>query len=280
VEVGARLNRTEESRTVVEDGALRPNSPDTQTNTRVTGSAGLSWAFWQKGTDRVGVFTNIKNAFKPAAIDFGLDSEGAILKPETARSLELGVKATLFNGRLSMEVDAFRMDFENLVVPQANGALANAGKERFQGVEGEFVFRFRPDLMGRLSYSNHDTRFTDYAKDFGSGTLTQLAGKRLEMSPYHLGALGLVYAPAKGFTASVEANYVGGVYLNQRNTAPSDAYTTLAASLGYRTAAWEFRLTGQNLTDQRNPVAESELGDAQYYRLPGRQVDASVRFRF
>ncbi|MFZ1614268.1 MAG: hypothetical protein WAT51_08865 [Holophaga sp.] len=39
-------------------------------------------------------------------------------------------------------------------------------------------------------------------------------------------------------------------------------------------------LLGQNLSDRRNPVAESELADAQYYRLPGRRVSASVRLQF
>ncbi len=41
---------------------------------------------------------------------------------------------------------------------------------------------------------------------------------------------------------------------------------------------WELRLDGYNLTDRRDPVAESELGDAQFYRLPGRSVVGSVSY--
>jgi len=33
-----------------------------------------------------------------------------------------------------------------------------------------------------------------------------------------------------------------------------------------------------NLNDQRPPVAESELGDAQYYLLPARRVEVSARW--
>ena len=40
------------------------------------------------------------------------------------------------------------------------------------------------------------------------------------------------------------------------------------------------RVDGENLSDRRDPVAESELGDAQYYRLPARSFLASVRFGF
>ena len=47
-----------------------------------------------------------------------------------------------------------------------------------------------------------------------------------------------------------------------------------------RAGTWELRVDGQNLTNRRNPVAESELGDSQYYLLPGRSVNASIRMRF
>jgi outer membrane receptor protein involved in Fe transport len=43
---------------------------------------------------------------------------------------------------------------------------------------------------------------------------------------------------------------------------------------------YELRLDGRNLTDQRPPVAESEVGDTQYYRLPSREVRVSARVRF
>ena len=158
--------------------------------------------------------------------------------------------------------------------------LIISGKQRFQGVEADLRYRFAADLSTRVSYSYHDTRFRDFAFEFDPGVPTQLKGNRLEMSPYQLGAVGLLYAPANGFTGSLELNYTGGVYLNKRNTAPVGGYTTLAAGLGYRTGTWEFRVDGQNLTNRRNPVAESELGDSQYYLLPGRSVNASIRVRF
>jgi len=37
---------------------------------------------------------------------------------------------------------------------------------------------------------------------------------------------------------------------------------------------------GHNLTDERPPVAESELGDAQYYRIPSRRIELSLTRRF
>jgi iron complex outermembrane receptor protein len=292
VETGLRLTRAEETRrtaTLEFASGIPEGGVDAHTTTRLGGSAGATWTAWQAGEDHLNLFAGVRSTFKPAAIDFGLDSAAQILKPETATSYDLGAKADLLGRRLTLEASFFRMDFENLVVPQsvidpvtgtASPTLTNAGTERFQGVEASAAWRFTHDLTARLAYSYHDTRFRNYAKDFGDGTLTQLAGKRLEMSPYHLGGLGLAYAPDRGLTATIELNYVGAVFLNQRNTAPAGGYATWAASLGWREHAWEFRLAGQNLTDRRKPVAESELGDAQYYLLPGRQLTLSARCRF
>jgi hypothetical protein len=38
--------------------------------------------------------------------------------------------------------------------------------------------------------------------------------------------------------------------------------------------------TSRNLTDRRDPVAESELGEAQYYRLYPRRFDVSASVHF
>jgi len=63
---------------------------------------------------------------------------------------------------------------------------------------------------------------------------TQLAGKKLEMSPDNLAAVGFVYAPPKGINGSFVLNYIGERFLNKRNTALADAFTTIGFGLGYR----------------------------------------------
>ena len=50
--------------------------------------------------------------------------------------------------------------------------------------------------------------------------------------------------------------------------------------MGYRFGRYEVRLDGRNLSDKRDPVAESELGDAQYYRLFSRALKLSANVRF
>jgi iron complex outermembrane receptor protein len=174
------------------------------------------------------------------------------------------------------------MHFENLVTPVSIGglpALINAGTERFKGFESGISLFLSHDVLARGTYSFHDARFIDFVQDFG-GVPTQLAGNRLEMSARHQGAIGVNYAPVRGFIAGVDLYYTGGRFLNKRNTAPADGFATVGVSAGYRMLRWEFRVDARNLGDRRDAVAESELGDSQYYLMTARRVDATFTWHF
>lgn len=81
-------------------------------------------------------------------------------------------------------------------------------------------------------------------------------------------------------TANANVNYTGDRFLNKRNTALAPGFTTLDAGIGYRMSRIEVRLDARNLTDRRDAVAESEFGDAQFYRMPARTVQAGVSLRY
>ena len=134
-------------------------------------------------------------------------------------------------------------------------------------------------LWARLAYSFHDAKFRDFVQDFG-GVPTQLAGNRLEMSARDMGAVGVIWAPVSGFTAHGEARYTGSRYLNKRNIAKADAFASYSAGIGWKMKNWQVRLDGENLSDRRDPVSEAELADAQYYRLPARQICLSFNWLF
>jgi len=192
------------------------------------------------------------------------------------------VRSRLDNGRLELEISGFWMDFRNLVIATAvNGvpALHNSGQNRFKGVEAEFEWQALDHLTVRGAYALHDARFTDSVQVF-DGVPTQLAGKRLEMSAHHTAGASLAWAPERGLVAFADLHYVGSRFLNKRNTALADGYAELSGGVGWRAGRVEVRVDGHNLTDERPPISESELGDAQYYRLPARRVDVTARLKF
>lgn len=286
LEAGVRLNHTEEKRDgEVETEAGEVAASDELTVTRGGGSLGVSYRVLGDEVDErdaVWVFADWRNTYKPAAMDFGPEAEGEILDPETAVAIEAGAKGAHLDGRLTWGVTAFRMDFDNLVVAQSvdgRPALVNAGEERFDGVELEGAWRPLTGLAVQATYAWHDPRFRDYEQAF-DGVPTQLSGNQLEMSPQDLASLGVSWYPRRGFLAHGEAQYVGEHYLNKRNTAKADAYTLWSAGLGWRFDRLDLRLDGWNLGDERDAVAESELGDAQYYRMPARSWRATAVWRF
>ena len=205
-----------------------------------------------------------------------------MLNPETSRSYEVGLKAATMNGRLDVEASFFQMDFENLVtstVVNGQPALINSGKTRFKGVEIAADVRLANSSFVRATYSAHDGKFVDFVEAF-DGVPTQLAGKRFEMSAKRLGSIGVGLSPEHGIIANITVNYTGDRYLNKRNTALAPSFSTVDASAGYRTGRVEFRVDGRNLGDRRDAVAESEFGDAQYYRMTARTFRTGVVFAY
>ncbi len=269
---GVRMNATSEKR------GAGPES----THSRPSGSLGALFGLWEQGANHVRVFANYRDTFKPAAFDFGLAENEGILEPETSRSYESGIKLRALDGVMDLEASVFRMNFENLVtatIVNNQPALINAGTTRFQGVEVASDVRLSRALTARGTYSFHDGKFVNFVQDFGD-VPTQLGGKRFEMSARHLASAGLTFAPELGVIVYGSVNYSGDRYLNKRNTALASAFATVDAGLGYRLGEMELRLDGRNLSDRRDPVAESEFGDAQYYRMTARTVRAGIALRY
>ena len=281
---GVRLNVTQEHQQVV-DGGAGTNDEQTRTDLRPGASLGAIFTAWQQKQDSVGLYINYRDTFKPAAIDFGIgEAEGGplILKPETSQSVEGGMKGRFFDRRMEAEASGFLMNFDNLVTASSvNGvpSLINSGKQRFEGFESSAAYFFARQIILRGTYSFHNASFTDFVQDF-NGVPMQLAGRRLQMSARNLASVGVQYSPARGFTGGAEINYTGNQYLDMLNTALAGGFATFGLNAGYRTHHWELRVDGSNLSDRRDPVAESELGDSQFYLLPGRRVDAGLRLFF
>src|SRR5262249_17012232 len=129
IDAGIRLNVTRESRDDADPGA-GTSSHDERTDVRAGANVGAIFTAWQHDQDAVRLYVNYRGTFKPAAIDFGIgeNDEGGdafrrlfhlrrgtplraaapqdeedgrtILKPETSRSVEGGIKSRLWNRRV------------------------------------------------------------------------------------------------------------------------------------------------------------------------------------
>jgi iron complex outermembrane receptor protein len=271
IDLGARLNRTSERRDVRDPDGSDSGSRDT---TRLSGTLGAEYTFFERGRDAFAAFGDYRNAFKPAAIDFGPEAEPDILAPETANSFEVGLKGRMGDGKLSWTASAFRMNFHNLVVATTVNnlpALESAGSERFKGVELEMDYAVAPSMRVEAGYSYHDSHFVHYAP---------FDGNRIPMVPYDLFSAGVIYGSASGFNANLILKYAGPRMLDEENDASAGAYTAWSAGAGYRFGPSELRVDARNINNTRPPIAQSELGDGQVYLLPARSVEVSYRYFF
>ncbi|MGH8266934.1 MAG: TonB-dependent receptor, partial [Steroidobacteraceae bacterium] len=275
---GVRLNEVHEHKDS-SDLLLPPpqltSAEVSKTINRLTETLGASYRIWSEGKDETLVYADFRNAFKPAALDFGPDYRPDLLQPETAQSYEAGLKGAADGGRLTYQGELFALNFTNLVIATSSGALANAGGERLKGLEAEARYQLAPDLTLAANAAWHDATFTQF---FDAGSNVDVSGRQLTLSPQVLASAGVLYTPQHGITATAVARYVGRRFLDEENTAAAGGFTTLDASVGYSWGSHQLALEGTNLTNQRPPVTSSEFGSESFYLLPARMIWMRLRY--
>ena len=284
---GIRLNETSESKSTT-DLTLPPFTPteqyDAQNATRdivrPTETVGVSYRLWGEDGNQAVLYGNWRNAFKPAALDFGPDYQPAVLLPETAKMYEVGLRGAAIDGRFSYQAEVFRLNFNNLVVPTNSGFLTNAAASQLRGGELEARFQIMDDLVVAANYAYHDAHYTQYQFfDGDSNAYVDVAGKQLPLSPRHLASGGILYTPQQGLNSTLVVSYIGRRFLDEENVAPVGGYTKLDATLGYAIGHYQLSLEGTNLTNQRPPVIASEFGSESFYLLNARALWLRLAYR-
>lgn len=289
---GARYDATSESLAVTmqEVGTPAPDvAQDKRTDGQFSGGVSALYRFLEKPAGPLGaanVYVALKSAFKPAAPNLSEAESARILDPERTRSGEVGLKTRWLGDALSFDVSLFHMAFENMVVSIVDStgapALTNAGEERFQGVELDLAYRapFLPGLSLAAGYAHHDATFVHFSFLTPDGELRVVDGKRLELVPRDLWNVRLGYAPAKGLGGFVAVRHQNERPLNRRNAFYTDSFFETDAGLSYDLGWGRVSVTGRNLGDSRAPIADSEIGDGQFYIAPPRRYTAEVSVRF
>jgi iron complex outermembrane receptor protein len=269
---------------------VRTVTPGVQDVNRLTGSIGAAWRAWNNADTAISIVTlhgNVGYTFQPAQIDFSPNPEaapegGGLLKPETQRSVIVGMKADSRNGLAGFDVDGFFVDFYNQPVQAtANGVavLRSIGQQRYKGIDVEGALRPARGLSIKANIGWSDALYEDYVTDI-DGKPMQLAGNHQVLTPKVRVGGGLLYAPGRGWRGSLTSNWIGAHWLNSLNTFEAPAYAVVDASLGYRFDKFTVALLGSNLGDRRDAAQLSELGEGQFYRLPARRIDATLTWHY
>ncbi|PKL96446.1 MAG: TonB-dependent receptor [Gammaproteobacteria bacterium HGW-Gammaproteobacteria-8] len=224
---------------------------------------GLAWRPDSNWT----VFANYGHAFQtPTTTELANPENPAdgggfnrALGPETADNLELGFRYHA-PGRLRFEGSVFRIEVDDAIasfeVPEFSGSgrdfFTNAGRSTRRGLELAAEWRLGANLSLDAAWTGSDFEFDRFETADGD-----FSGKRLPGVPKHRSNLGLAWADARGFSARLEANRVGGFHADNANTARAESRTELRLSAGraFRLGSTRLRLDAgiENLLDQRYP---------------------------
>ncbi len=244
-------------------------------------------------TEQVMTYVSYSKGFKSGGFDmrgnaavYPLTKNG--YNSESANNYEAGIKSTLFDDTLLLNLTVFYDPYTNAQigvqqfvvtdgVPQNVTAVLNAGKQINRGIELESVWRpARPLTLG-LNVGYLDS----YYEDFLIGCTALSPGCTPSSPPVNVAAQNRpINAPA--WTASGNATYTWDLssgsllaragydwrsFTKVANTTASvtdqPAYGLLNAGLAFTTTskAWRFSIDGKNLTNRYYRVAGYDFGN-------------------
>lgn len=208
----------------------------------------------------------------------GNPSQDLVFNPETTHGFEIGVKSTLLNNQLRLNIDAYSYKYHDLQVDFFDSSIyafqTLTADARTKGVEGDFEFAPRSlagfNLHGSLNYN--DAKYTNFPAapcyagetptegcNVAGNTRQNLNGVVLGMAPHWTGGLGFTYEASVGSdlkaSFNVDTRYSSS-YLVQSFGVPASrnaSYAVLDAGLriGAENGNWQFAVIGKNLTNKQ-----------------------------
>lgn len=236
------------------------------------------------------LFGGVYKAFGPAQTADSLAGfTDQQLEAERSVNYEIGLRGAVNKTRY--ELTAFRMDFENQIIPANSNTdfqKTNGGKTLHQGIEAALGF----DLGAGFNFDTNATYIADahYVGDRykANGSLDIPGGNRVTYTPEWIVNASLGYKNG-GLRTALTANYMSAQFTDAANTTDIaentsgfftgqiDAYTTFDLN-AYYTLNKQFSVFGavKNLTDERY-IASLRQG---IYAGPDRTFELGAKYTF
>jgi iron complex outermembrane receptor protein len=214
------------------------------------------------------VYATLSRGYKGPAYNvfFNMSpSQDNVLRPETSRSVEVGLKSTWMENRLRLNLAVFDTqyaDYQANVPDLVNGAivtrLINAGEVSTKGVELDLTARATPELTLNASVANIIARVKNFNCPPAAAVSCNINGQPLPYSPDWKGNLRGRYTMPVGGTFAMDLNvdysWQSKVQydLTQSPDAIQPAYGILNASIGLAHSAqgWRVSLLAKNLANK------------------------------
>lgn len=204
-----------------------------------------------------------------------IDAYKSIIKPDTSRNYELGVKSTFLDSRVAANVSAFDFQWRNFqgqVVSNCGVFIANAGDAQDRGLEIEGSGSISNNFSLRGFFAYNDARVQSVLPALQSAGVGA-AGQRIPATPeLKYGLSGQYMMPlesSKSLFLIANWQHVGATPWNLASSTPnytSPAYNNVDVTVGLRATNWEASLFCRNLTNgiQIESITPGSLADDQF----------------
>ena len=251
------------------DLGLRWDKFDTEQVTNATGAklennkdfftyqAGLTFKPVENGS----IYASYATSANPVGVDGGDGSEAIgqaymDLKPEEARTIELGTKWDLFNDRLNLTAAIFRTEKQNTRIQLDAGTYTNGGESKVDGIELTATGKITDKWDITAGYSYLDTEMTNPGPSCTrAGVCTYpnpAKGKQLPNVPENSATLWTTYKVLPELTLGAGAIAMDKVYGDAANTKFVPGYVRYDAMARYNVNKnVDLQLNVNNLADTR-----------------------------
>lgn len=191
-------------------------------------------------------YANVSRGFNYPSIEETLTPEGVInpdISPEKGWNYEIGTETNFFNNKLQIQVAAYLLSIQDLLVAERVGddqfIGRNAGKTEHKGLEVSINYKDRlGEKLTLAAYVNSEFNahtfvdFVDGDSDFSGNDLTGIPREKI--------AAGFRVTHDLGFFASTNYQYIGVQPITDSNSLYSDSYQIVNILAGYKTTVYNF----------------------------------------
>ena len=198
-------------------------------------------------------------------------------EPEESWQAEVGAKLALADGKARAGLAVYRLERDNIAIPDSTGLARQTGDQRSRGVEVDLSVKPSPGWVTTAAYAYTDAELTSFSEivplpppDF---VVVDRSGNRAPFAPRHIFSLWTSKDLGRGIGAALGLRSLSDQFVGEDNRYSIPGYTTLDAMLSYERPRLRLQLNLRNLTG----AEYATRGFGSVSAIPARPFEASFR---